>query len=169
MQVSVGKEIDMRVAWLWFVGLAACQPTPPAVVDVPLRAGVAVARQQAICLDFPDPALVDGTKLKVLVPGGANAAAEVAGPASDACKPLEKTWGHYLLRLTAGELPPNQPAIALAAAAPKVQPKSCASSEGLHLSLWDGKPLESKRLWHYYYPLGYDVEADCSPQETKTE
>ena len=127
-----------------------------------------MARQQAICLDFP-AALAGGTKLVVLVPDAAKLSAEVAGPAGDACKPLDKAWKHYQIRLTAGELPPNQPAIALATDVPKIQPKICASSEGLHLSLWDGKPLESKRLWHFYYPLGYDVEPNCSPEETKME
>lgn len=159
----------MRLALLCLIGLTACRPAPPAALDGPLQAGVAVARQKAICLDFPDASLASGTQLSLLVPGGTNVTAQIAGPAGDGCKPLEKNWGHYELRLTSGELPLSQPAIALPQATPKVQPKSCASSEGLHLSLWDGRPLESKRLWHFYYPLGYDVEPNCSAEETRIE
>ena len=42
-----------------------------------------------------------------------------------------------------------------------VSVRSCASSEGLHLTLWAGTPLKSPRLWHMYYYLGYDVEPTC--------
>lgn len=38
----------------------------------------------------------------------------------------------------------------------------CASHEGLHFSVWSGKPLEGARRWHAYYYLGYDVEPDCT-------
>jgi hypothetical protein len=43
--------------------------------------------------------------------------------------------------------------------------RSCASSEGLHLTVWSGKPLEGKLRWHEYYYLGYDVEADCTAKD----
>jgi len=46
---------------------------------------------------------------------------------------------------------------------PAVRVRSCASSEGLHLTLWSGVPLQSERLWHQYYYLGYDVEPTCRP------
>jgi hypothetical protein len=43
--------------------------------------------------------------------------------------------------------------------------RSCASGEGLHLSAWDGKPLVSKRIWHFYFYLGVEVEADCTSKD----
>lgn len=43
--------------------------------------------------------------------------------------------------------------------------RSCTSNEGLHLTLWAGTPLQSQRLWHHYYALGYDVEPSCSPAD----
>lgn len=39
--------------------------------------------------------------------------------------------------------------------------RSCTSQEGLHLTLWDGDPLSSARIWHVYFYLGYDVEPSC--------
>ncbi len=42
-----------------------------------------------------------------------------------------------------------------------VRVRGCASSEGLHLTIWAGEPLKSRRLWHSYYYLGYDVEPTC--------
>lgn len=38
----------------------------------------------------------------------------------------------------------------------------CASREGLHYSIWSGKPLDGARRWRAYYYLGYDVEPDCA-------
>jgi hypothetical protein len=42
---------------------------------------------------------------------------------------------------------------------------SCASSEGLHLTVSSGEPPKGVEIWHAYYYLGYDTEADCPPEE----
>jgi len=42
-----------------------------------------------------------------------------------------------------------------------IRARSCTSSEGLHLTLWNGQPLKATRLWHAYYYLGYDVTPTC--------
>lgn len=41
----------------------------------------------------------------------------------------------------------------------------CASNEGLHLTIWTGKPLKGKRIWHSYYYLHYDTEPDCKKKD----
>ncbi|MBK5275700.1 MAG: hypothetical protein JJE30_11685 [Desulfuromonadales bacterium] len=41
----------------------------------------------------------------------------------------------------------------------------CTSNEGLHLTVWAGEPLKSKRLWHEYYYLGYDVQPNCTKKD----
>ncbi|HSW40428.1 MAG TPA: hypothetical protein VLL97_13145 [Acidobacteriota bacterium] len=46
-----------------------------------------------------------------------------------------------------------------------IRVRSCASSEGLHFTLWAGEPLKGTRLWHMYYYLGYDVEPTCQPAD----
>lgn len=43
--------------------------------------------------------------------------------------------------------------------------RSCASGEGLHLTVWYGEPLTTSRLWHGYFYLGYDTEADCDAKD----
>lgn len=43
--------------------------------------------------------------------------------------------------------------------------RSCTSNEGLHLTVWDEEALKTKRLWHEYYYLGYDVESSCKPAD----
>ena len=45
--------------------------------------------------------------------------------------------------------------------------RGCTSNEGLHLTLWNGEPLKSKRLWHMYFFLAYDVEPTCESADTQ--
>jgi hypothetical protein len=40
--------------------------------------------------------------------------------------------------------------------------RSCTSSEGVHLTIWNGR----QRRWHGYHYLGYDTEPTCSEAET---
>ena len=43
--------------------------------------------------------------------------------------------------------------------------RSCASQEGLHLTVWTGEV----RRWHRYRYLGYDTESNCTPEETRPD
>jgi hypothetical protein len=57
----------------------------------------------------------------------------------------------------------SMPALRLRGPETTIRVRSCASTEGLHLTIWDGEPLKSRRLWHAYYYLGYDLTPDCQP------
>jgi hypothetical protein len=46
-----------------------------------------------------------------------------------------------------------------------VSVRSCASHEGLHLTAWAGRTLDSRRVWHAYWYLGYDVGPSCTKKE----
>ena len=43
--------------------------------------------------------------------------------------------------------------------------RQCTSHEGIHLTVWTGKPLQGRRRWHYYYDLSFDVEPSCKEIE----
>ena len=43
--------------------------------------------------------------------------------------------------------------------------RMCTSSEGLHITVWNGEPVGSERKWHRYYYLGYDVEPSCTEKD----
>ena len=43
----------------------------------------------------------------------------------------------------------------------------CTSNEGLHFTVWSGKPLEGTRRWHRYHYLGFDVEPNCVEADYK--
>lgn len=43
--------------------------------------------------------------------------------------------------------------------------RECTSMEGLHLTVWTGKPLVGKGIWHAYYGLGYDTVPTCKKRD----
>jgi hypothetical protein len=45
--------------------------------------------------------------------------------------------------------------------------RECTSMEGLHLTVWSGKPLKGRIIWHSYYGLGYDTEPTCKDKDFK--
>lgn len=45
--------------------------------------------------------------------------------------------------------------------------RSCASFEGLHLTVWSGQALTGTRKWHSYYYLGFGIEPTCTQAEVK--
>jgi len=76
-------------------------------------------------------------------------------------------WVALSGRLDTRRLGSGATAVRLSASYPNAQVRSCTSHEGLHLTVWSGTPLESRRLWHEYYYLGYDVEPSCGEGEMR--
>ena len=44
--------------------------------------------------------------------------------------------------------------------------RSCASAEGLHLTVWSEAPL-GRRRFHAYHDLGYDVDPSCTEADVR--
>jgi hypothetical protein len=45
--------------------------------------------------------------------------------------------------------------------------RRCMGFEGIHFTIWTGKPLKGKRIWHSFYYLDYDTKADCRKKDWK--
>ncbi|MEP6849634.1 MAG: hypothetical protein ABI999_12320 [Acidobacteriota bacterium] len=43
--------------------------------------------------------------------------------------------------------------------------RTCTSGEGVHLTVWNGKPLVGTRVWHSYCYLNYDTEPTCKKKD----
>lgn len=43
--------------------------------------------------------------------------------------------------------------------------RECTSNEGMHFTVWKGKPLIGKRIWHRYYYLHYDTVPMCKKKD----
>lgn len=151
--------------------------------------GIAAASQDGqICVAMPAPALEPDTTLTLVRPDGRQSVLEVAivRPAA-ACERLQRAmipgpyylaqrsasmasesgtvWVAFSGRLDTRRLGSGAIVARLSDAYPNVQVRSCASYEGLYLTVWSGTPLTSQRLWHQYYYLGYDVEPSCDDRD----
>ena len=171
--------------------LAACQkPHPKPAFNYDIMLGVAIEKARRTCLDIRSQALFPGQPIRLVIPSMPPAVieAEITRPNSTACASAhQNTPGlyYYEFRVVNGTLPNAVPAFALASYQGNLtvtdtgvigdldgdgQPetfRSCTSSEGVHLTVWKGKPLSGLRKWHSYYYLGYDVEPDCTEADTK--
>lgn len=43
--------------------------------------------------------------------------------------------------------------------------RSCGGYEGTHFTIWAGKPLEGKRIWHSFYYVDYDTVPTCKKKD----
>jgi hypothetical protein len=155
------------------------------------RLGVAAQKSGTSCLYIHNADLARGSPLTLVLlsPPQSTMKAEVVRPAPPNCSSIDTSDADlksYEIRVT-GETPlPATPSIAVSGFSGRFQTRGkditadinkngqpeffrfCASSDGLHLTVWSGKPLRGKRKWHQYYYLGYDVEPNCTPPETRT-
>jgi len=153
--------------------------------------GVAVQKSDTACLYIHNTELAAGSPLTlvVLAPPQSIAKAEIVGPASENCPSIDQGDSNlqlYRIRLLEKNSLLAAPAIAVSGFSGRFQTRGkyvtadidrdgrpeffrlCASSEGIHMTVWSGKLLRDKPRWHQYYYLGYDVEPDCTPLDTET-
>ena len=155
--------------------------------------GVAVPSQHGrLCVAMPAPALTPGTTITLIRPADRQSVlvANIVRSVPD-CKELDGPMipGPYYLaetpspsgedsaamliafpgRLSTRQVGTGTIAVRLSAAYPDVQVRSCTSQEGVHLTAWSGTPLVTRRLWHQYYYLGYDVAASCDARDAARE
>ena len=180
---------------MWMTVLAALAVSPMATqvaapmatlaADGPVRFGAVTIEGNLVCLRA-EPAPTVGTRIllvepeapqktysAVVAPAQCPASAGQGGPAPQG---VQLTWtanGHVAPLI--GVIGPvgrvttrsGQVAVSTQGAAQALRFRSCASSDGLHLTAWRGVPLRSPRAWHGYVYLNQDLDADCTASETR--
>jgi hypothetical protein len=131
--------------------------------------GLVYSVDERICLAIADDSLPIGATVFVMHPGTPTRV-QTARVRRVGCPPANKmiTGAWYELNIRAEE-PVAAIGVARAPAATDVDGDGkrelfmrCASTEGLHLTVWTGRT----RRWHAYFYLGYDVEPNCTAEET---
>lgn len=115
--------------------------SPPRVVDGRIREQSAEPCKQSVGLE--------GQSYLVGLRHPISAAEEVGVAVYDPSARVEYSDGEFIVRTEGASAP--------------LQFRQCASQEGLHLTAWRG----NRRTWHEYWYLGFDVEPNCSYEETK--
>jgi hypothetical protein len=185
--------MNTRGAALSLLLLASCQKRQASTdkFDYTSGVGVAVLKSAGSCLEIANGSLVNGKRFPFVTPDPPQTtglAATIRETQKPCTTSIPKPGLHYYeFTVARGTLKRGAPAFALpgyngqfTTTGDQVsadldgdgQPeyfRSCTSTEGVHLTIWSGKPLEGEKRWHYYYPLGYDVSPTCDPRETSAD
>jgi hypothetical protein len=141
------------------------------------------------CVAMPEPQPVSGSTVTLVEPARPQSVltASVEQPVAS-CDQLERgmvSGPYYRLERFSGKPEPGTVWVAFRGALASrslrsggvalrldsryrnIQVRSCTSQEGVHLTVWAGQPLRSRRLWHQYYYLGFDVTPSCDDADTR--
>ena len=156
------------------------------------RLGVAVTTSSRTCFAIQNANLAVGAPVTLVSPMSPQTfvQAEISATSSTPCpisKEVDPTVTNYDLQVSkAASLPKLTPLIAVVGpSAPfsvgpnnsltanldqnnKTQSfRSCAASDGIHLTVWSGNPLDGTLLWHgyYYEPGNPGAGPACTPKE----
>jgi len=149
--------------------------------------GVAELEGDSLCLVSSSPALVTGAQITLVDPRPPQraVAAEVRELIPDGCRFADGAGlPGQAFRLSAAGVADASPLIAVGVrsasvrfeegsaeaelddAPPQETFRLCNASEGMYLTVWSGPPVTGRLRWQRYYYLGYDVEADCTAQDS---
>jgi len=178
---------SLLLFFVFLPALAFGQVSPPSVkFDFEKQIGIAQANERnGLCINV-DYEHTAGTKVIVVWAYGKQSVTEavVEESLSNGCSlHADELRFSYRLKRTAGAVPDLANGISVSGSegVPKLlgdtvemdidgdgkaeRFRICTSMEGLHLTVWTGKPLKGKRRWHQYLSLGYDVDPNCKEQD----
>jgi hypothetical protein len=139
------------------------------------RIGITVSTNGRTCVAIHNANVAPSTPVTLVspMPPQTFIQTEITGSSQSACpvtKEVDTTVSNYDVRVSQGSVPKLTPLIAvLGASAPfsmapnnSVQAdldqdgkmksfRACSASNGIHLTVWSGNPLEGTLLWHGYY------------------
>lgn len=148
------------------------------------QTGVVIGRSNELCLQIEDASLHPGVKVDLVQMGVRQSflRAEVVRRRDAPC-PGMVGGSSYRLRLLDGQPRISADAIAIVGLDRPLEVhsgvvtgdldgddrkeffRSCASNEGIHFTIWSGKPLKGKRQFHAYHYVGYDLEPNCTDRD----
>jgi hypothetical protein len=177
---------------LLFAAVVGCGTgeSPPASFSFDRDVGVLLTKGGQTCLEVRDTSLAGQTVQFVAASMPQTVGrAQLSARASSCGALFQDTtdFAYYGATIVNGTLDEGLPAVALARVSRpltladsvvaldidgdgKVDTvRSCTSTEGVHLTVWDGAPATGRREWHRYVYLGYDLEPTCTDPETKPD
>lgn len=178
-----GPQSDNRQA-------AGTGPAESAAIYRP-RVGVAVATASRTCLAIPNDSLAASSPVTLVSPvlPQSFVEGEITGVVHEQCpvsQNLDPATTSYDVRVKQGNLTKLTPLIAVTGTAAVfsmgannyVQAdlqqnnkfesfRACSATDGVHLTMWQGNPLDGPLLWHgfYYSPGNTSVGPACTPKE----
>ena len=167
---------------------ASCQKplTPTKEWSFADSIGLAVLKSGKTCFSIHNASLPANSGIRLVITSPPQTVSDAQISKVDASCPGTNTGGQrYEVRADSTGLAPSMPAIAVVGFSGKFNRRgdlitadldgdgedeyfrSCTSTEGIHFTVWSGKPLDGKLRWHEYYYLGYDVSPTCEQKEAE--
>lgn len=165
----------------------AYSPTPSAIKndEINSRIGNIQSSEQSVCLKIQNPDLKAGDKVQIIFTDKPQEVFDAEISELSDCR--QSGFGtldrnnitNYILTSSNKDLldrgygigivnPPQKVRVSNGVASLDIDGdkkdeyfRDCASMEGMHLTVWTGKPLTGKRIWHSYYGVGYDTVSNC--------
>jgi hypothetical protein len=186
---SLGRDMKslVRISLIAFVS-ASCQEslTPAKNWSFADSIGLAVLKSGKTCLSIHNASLAAKSRIRLVITSPPQTEADAQVSKSDAsCPGTGAGLQRYEVRADNARLAPSMPVIAVVGFSGKFNRRgglvtadldgdgqeeyfrSCTSTEGIHFTVWSGKPLDGKLRWHEYYYLGYDVSPTCAEKEAE--
>ena len=184
--------IKPRAFYLLIALCISCrtQPLSHQPWSFPENIGVVFEKAGKVCFEIQNPALQENSQIRILNPSPPQTTALArVGSRNESCASGGSATDHYHgyeVRLEEGAAAMQAPVIGIvnyrgdfqkdgdllsADLDGNGQPeyfRACASTEGIHFTIWTGKPLNGRLRWHQYYYLGYDVSATCTSGELES-
>jgi len=176
---------------LLIVAVVGCEkPKPSVAFSLERDAGVLFRKSGRTCLAIRDATLANATIQFVAAAMPQTVGTARVGARATNCDSIftDSTGGvRYEATILTGSVEEGMPALAIARLTKPLpvadsvltgdidgdgRPelfRFCTSSEGVHLTLWDGAPPNGRREWHRYVYLGYDLDPTCTEPETKPD
>ena len=182
-----GMKSVIQISVLAFACVSCQTPrTPSEGWSFTDNIGLAVLKSGRICLSIHNASLRPDTGIRLVStsPPQKESDAQISKP-DGSCPDTPAGAQSYEVRSDNTGLAPLMPVIAVVGFSGKINRRgdlitadldgdgqdeffrSCTSAEGIHFTVWSGKPLDGKLRWHEYYYLGYDVSPTCAPKETE--
>lgn len=141
--------------------------------------GLVTGTAYGACLTTAPGVTPSTTVAVIMIPDGRIIAAAVTG-AGESCPGDVSGFEGVSYRLSSSEIEAGEIGVAVLPNAPVIIDgrtdldadgvresfRMCTSHEGVHVTAWAGEPLTSRRVWHRYHYLGYDVDPSCTDVET---
>jgi hypothetical protein len=168
---------------IWTLVLALILGGAATAHAAPRYGVVDIAAGPEACLIMSGPMLAPGTRLLVVVDNPQTAFEATVGAVRDSACAANAMVAGTSYAIDLGDSLTTGPDLGIAVLAPEsrivrqgkhtlvrtpgyrtpLRIATCAAGEGIHLTAWRG----SKRVWHEYFYLGYDLEPDCTEAEVE--
>lgn len=173
----------MKTIAIWAI-LVMAAATAASAQNIASKLGIVSVKQGSICFETSNPSLKKGQQVTIVTDEKRQSTrvATIDEKLSKSCAEMgDESHSFYSLRMSRKP----EALTGIGVVGPTVTLKkgiaaadlngdgkndffrSCTTGETVHFTVWSGKPLTGRRLWHGMYYAGYDLVPNCKKADYK--